>query len=323
MGVIKKYEELGIYPDEHGILNIEISHDTTWLTRGHKSHSGMGFVAEIYIGFVLDMEVQSDFCLQCSRLKTKRNGKVNYQKYEKTKEQYKPRCALNFDSLSGSMEIETALRIWARSVDKNKMTYVVFVGDGDAKTFIALQEMNNNTGPYGIPVVKEECVNHLGKRLCTRLRKLKSDLHEVTATKTGRPMKNSLLGGKHKLTGFVIEKLTKYYTSAMRRNKGKTVKNVRKDIVTSYLHCTSIDERPNHGYCPKTEDPCCFYNKAVAKGETPKSHKEMNVLYFQVDGEARKEILNICLDLSKDDLLEKCQRCKTQNISEVLKSGIT
>lgn len=190
MAVIKKYEELGIYPDDNGILNIEVSYDATWLTRGHKSHIGIGFVAEIYTGFVLDYEVLSNFCLQCSRLSTeKEKGKINSQKYEEAKEKHEPNCARNFDGLSGSMEKEAGLRIWARSVNKNKMRYVVFVGDGDAKTFSALQEMNNNTSPYDFPIVKEECVNHVGKRLGTRLRKLKSDLYEVTATKTGKPMK--------------------------------------------------------------------------------------------------------------------------------------
>lgn len=123
------------------------------------------------------------------------------------------------------------------------------------------------------------------------------------------------------MTDFVIEKLTKYYTYAIRKNKGKTVTNMKKDILASYLHCTSNDERPNHGYCPKTEDSWCFYDKAIAKGETPKSHKEMKV-YFQVESDARKAILNIYLDLSKEDLLERCLRGKTQNINEALHSKV-
>lgn len=153
MAVFRKYEELGIFPDEYGILNIEVSYDGTWLTRGHKSHISIGFVAEIYTGFVLDMEVLSDFCRQCSRLETqKRKGEINEEKYSNAKEKHQPACAKNFDGISGAMEKEAGLKIWARSVQKNNMRCVVFVGDGDAKTFTVLQEINDHTGPYDIPV---------------------------------------------------------------------------------------------------------------------------------------------------------------------------
>lgn len=63
------------------------------------------------------------------------------------------------------MEKEAGMRILARSEEQNIMKYAVFVGDGDAKTLPALQEMKNKTGPYDIPLAKEECVNHVGKRL--------------------------------------------------------------------------------------------------------------------------------------------------------------
>lgn len=75
MAVYRKYEELGIVPDENGILNIEVSYDGSWLTRGHTSHIGMGFVVEIYTGFVLDMEVLSNYCQQCARLETEKTAK--------------------------------------------------------------------------------------------------------------------------------------------------------------------------------------------------------------------------------------------------------
>ncbi|KAK8372140.1 hypothetical protein O3P69_018901 [Scylla paramamosain] len=37
-------------PDEDGILDVEVSYDGTWMTRGHKSHIGIGFVLDVYTG---------------------------------------------------------------------------------------------------------------------------------------------------------------------------------------------------------------------------------------------------------------------------------
>lgn len=60
--------------------------------------------------------------------------------------------------------------------------------------------MNNGNGPYAShSVVKEECINHVQKRMGTRLRNLKEEL-KVKTTKTGKVMKRSLVGGKHQLT---------------------------------------------------------------------------------------------------------------------------
>lgn len=155
MAVLKKYEELGIFPDKNGILNIQVSYGT-WVTNGHSSHIGVGFVVEIYTGYVLDVEVMSNYCVQCARLLTKKRRKeINNKKYREAQGKHKPNCARNFDGRSGSMEKEAAKKMWARSEGLNKMRYEVFVGDGNAKTFTALQEMNSNTGPYNIPIIKK------------------------------------------------------------------------------------------------------------------------------------------------------------------------
>ena len=71
------------------------------------------------------------------------------------------------------MEKAGALVIWGRSLEY-KVRFTMMVGDGDANSFLALTEAS----PYGaeFPVRKEECVNHVGKRLNTALRNLKSTL---------------------------------------------------------------------------------------------------------------------------------------------------
>lgn len=103
-------------------------------------------------------------------------------------------------------------------------------------------------------VTKEECINHVSKRLGTRLRKLKGEDITMKKTKTGKTLKRSLLGGKNKLTDDVIDKLTSYYGQAVRHNVGKTVQSLRNDIIATFYHCSSIDENPRHLSCPIGSD---------------------------------------------------------------------
>ena len=43
-GNFKYYkDELGIEPDADGVLNIDLSFDGTWMTRGHRSKVGVSF----------------------------------------------------------------------------------------------------------------------------------------------------------------------------------------------------------------------------------------------------------------------------------------
>jgi hypothetical protein len=51
------YNSCGIEPDDNDNLDVDVSFDGTWLTRGHCSNIGMGFVIEAETGFVLDYHV--------------------------------------------------------------------------------------------------------------------------------------------------------------------------------------------------------------------------------------------------------------------------
>lgn len=70
------------------------------------------------------------------------------------------------------MEAEAAVNIWKRSADTN-LHYVVMLSDGDSNSYPKLQQAN----VYGDakPVIKEECINHVAKRLKNRLKKLVPD----------------------------------------------------------------------------------------------------------------------------------------------------
>ena len=36
------YKKINIHPDEHGILNVDVIYNGTWMTRGHSSLIGVG-----------------------------------------------------------------------------------------------------------------------------------------------------------------------------------------------------------------------------------------------------------------------------------------
>ena len=71
------------------------------------------------------------------------------------------------------MESEAALVMWSRSVERHGLRYTTLVGDGDSKAFDKVKAHS----PYGpdFDITKEECINHVSKRLGTALRNLVSD----------------------------------------------------------------------------------------------------------------------------------------------------
>jgi len=48
------------------IIDIAVSYDGTWHTRGHRSLYGIGVVVEITTGLVVDYEILSKYCHMCS-----------------------------------------------------------------------------------------------------------------------------------------------------------------------------------------------------------------------------------------------------------------
>ena len=270
----------------------------------------------------------SNFCLQCTKLENKLvQKKITKKVYEDRKAKHENKCAKNYDGKSGEMEVDAAVQIWKRSEEKLKFRYVSFIGDGDTSAYKAIEALNEGRGPYtrpgplGTKVVKLECVNHVGKRLGTRLRKLKQHYFEMKANVKGKQYKKSLFGGAGKLTDYVITHLTKYYTNAIYRNTNKSVSDLRRDIMASFLHTSSTDENPQHDLCPKGSDSWCFFQKARALGGPPNTHNKMKV-HFTLNRQERQIVFGVYKDLSNDDLLRRCLGGHTQNSNEALHSKI-
>ena len=245
------------------IIDVAISFDGTWMKRGHKSMYGVACVIELQTGLVVDYHVMSKYCLLCSR----NTLDTNSDEYKQWYNEHKQECAVNYEGSSGGMEQEAGEILWSRSVDRNRMRYTVMLSDGDTKTYDHLTSLDIYGGEHEI--TKEECVNHVAKRMGTALRKVRTN-----ASKT----KGLTLGGRGhgKLTDPIIAKLTKYYGRAIRENVGDA-DAMAQAVQATLFHVSSTDETPKHQLCPDGENSWCFYKRAEATGEsqthTKKKHE--------------------------------------------------
>lgn len=137
------------------------------------------------------------------------------------------------------MEVDAIKEMFLRSEKKFGVKYGNYIGDGDSKTYKAILDIN----PYDdeLTVIKSECVGHVEKRMGTRLRNVK---------------KTQKLGDKGKLTDALIKKLTTYYGLAIRKNSD-SVDNMKREIMATFYHLYSTNEKPQYDYCLLGEDSWC------------------------------------------------------------------
>ncbi|GFX71830.1 uncharacterized protein TNCV_2010671 [Trichonephila clavipes] len=159
-----------VYENGAEITDFSISFDGTWLTRGHTSLIGVGCVIDMLTGYVVDFEVMSKVCRHCSVAKNKLGQ--SSAEFSIWYEGHKSECDINHLGSSTSMEMEAALTLWKRSTSLG-FRYITVLSDGDCKTFNYLCEKK----VYGPDIVikKEECINHVSKRLGTALRSTVKD----------------------------------------------------------------------------------------------------------------------------------------------------
>jgi len=75
--------------------------------------------------------------------------------------------------------------------------------------------------------------------------------------------KNKHLGGKNKLTGKLVDKLSVYYGLAIRRNYN-SVESMKQAIWATFYHYSSTDNQPQHHYCPQGSESWCSWQRAKA-----------------------------------------------------------
>lgn len=291
--IFKAYKDVGVEPDEDGILNIAVSYDGAWQKRGYSSHNGVASVIDLLTGMPVDFEVLSNFCSKC-------DGKGDAD--AEWKEKHASSCSKNYDGSAGSMEVECALRIWGRSVDQHKFRYTTMLCDGDSKAY---DDAICQSKVYGNDIVidKEDCINHVSKRMGTALRNLAS---------VSKAQKDSITG-KGKLTQIKIKKIQNYYGKAI-KTYSSDVKLLKTRVMGILLHLSSTDKQPKHAACPPGETSWCFWQRALAKSQDPGTHKDHETLPVEIG----KKLVPIFQRLSDEQLLQRCSRNMTQNANESL-----
>lgn len=289
------------------IIDICVSFDGSWQKRGHTSYYCIGSVIDMLTGLVIDYVVLSKYCQECTKTAADlgKNSAEFFIWYEGHKSSGS--CQKNYEGSSGSMEVQAADILWRRSIELCKMRYTVMLSDGDSKSFIHLSKSDVYEG---INISKEECLNHVAKRLGTALR------NKVKEWRT----KGECLGGRKKgsLTDEKIVRLTNYYRKAIKDN-APDVNKMKTAIFASLHHCMSSDNKPQHQKCPFGKNSWCFYNKAVALGTKIPEHSKMKTTLSE---NVVAKVLPVYQRLACSELLEKCSSGKTQNSNESLHSVI-
>ncbi|KAG0440314.1 hypothetical protein HPB47_016337, partial [Ixodes persulcatus] len=113
-----------------------------------------------------------------------------------------------------------AVRKVCTGMDPTFTKNVTMVHDGTWMT----RGHTSHDATYGfIPFTKEDCVNHVPKRMGSALRAL------ITKAKKGKP-----LGGRGGLTQDLIKRLTSYYGMALRSNSD--VKEMQRAVMATFYH---------------------------------------------------------------------------------------
>lgn len=265
---------------------ITVSGDGSWRKRGFSSLYGIVSLIGWLTGKIVDVTVKSKYCKACEFWKDK-TGTAEYEEWHGS---HVNECQSNHEGSSGKMEVDAVIEMFSRSESLHNLKYANYIGDGDSKTFKGILESH----PYSdFEVCKKECIDHVQKRMGTRLRNLKK--------------KQKGLGGKGKLTNKLIDKLTIYYGLAIRRNPN-SIQKMRDEIWATLYHKISTDKEPQHEKC---SDSWCTWKIAQAEGSLA-TYEHQTAIPMEVF-EAIKPIYE---ELSRDELLNRCLGGFTQNSNE-------
>ena len=99
-----------------------------------------------------------------------------------------------------------------------------------------------------------------------------------------------------------------------------TTTRMREAIWASVEHCMSSDDNQQHDKCPQGPDSWCFFNKAIANGQPPPSHKLHVGTPLSLD--VARAVRPIYDRMSDANLLGRIEHGRTQNANECLNGQI-
>ncbi|GBM22597.1 hypothetical protein AVEN_182196-1 [Araneus ventricosus] len=161
---ILTYNDLASPSDKNdGIIDITVSYDGTWHKRGHTSLYGISTIVDILTGFVIDYDLLSKYCPECTT--AKRDLGEHSADFSIWYETHRSEYNENYERSSYAMEVKAAEMLWKRSLENCSMLFTSVLSDGDTKTCKHILELD----VYGdsMKITKEECLNHVTKKLGT------------------------------------------------------------------------------------------------------------------------------------------------------------
>ncbi|GBN79805.1 hypothetical protein AVEN_243360-1 [Araneus ventricosus] len=303
--VRQKHNELASPSDQNNeIIDMTVSYDGAWQKRGHTSLYGIEIVVDILTGLVIDYEILSKYCPECTA--AKRDFGEQSADFSIWYKAHKPECAENYVGSSNAMEVKAAEILWTRSVENCGMRYMNVLSVGDSKTHQNLLDVYGDN----MKTSKEECLNHVAKRLGTGLRNKVKEWRSKGVTIGGRK--------EESLKENTILKLTNFYRKTIKGNV-PDVQKMKTAIFASLFHTSSSDKAPKHNKCPTGVTSWCFYQRALANNERPKSHSSMKT---KLSEQVLEKILPVYQRLANNELLARCVSGKTQNVNESIHSVI-
>ncbi|GFT17521.1 transposable element Tcb2 transposase [Trichonephila clavipes] len=171
--------------------------------------------------------------------------------------------------------MHAALIMWRQSISDCQMRFVSMLSDGDSKTFQFLSD--NKIYGSDIKIEKEECLNHIAKRLDTSLR------NKVKEWK----VKKVTLGGRKQgsLTDKNITKLQNYYRKAIKDNVPDT------DKMKNAIHwCAKIKD--------EVEKLAYQLNEEAERTERP-IRRLSKVMYGSTCADMQVDVMGECLSSIK------------------------
>ncbi|ROT72372.1 hypothetical protein C7M84_009245 [Penaeus vannamei] len=305
-------EELGVLPVDN-IIPIEVSYDGTYAKRGFRSLHAMGYLVEVYTGYIIDMLVIGK-CSVCPR--------------EARGMQVCPHG--NYIGSSGGMEVQIAKILWGRSRDLG-FEYKVMVADGDASTYNAIKDTYGRSS-----VVKEMCANHVAHVFSPHH-------HDFCPPGEGSWCKYQKALARGEDSSRAIQEPGIFSTFPL--DARKEVEKIYSDLsdvtllekcqkghtqnANESLHSKLWSKVAKHEYHGRDRFPrlVCdnlgsqFGKRGGLVAPFSGAIQEPGIFpTFPLD--ARKEVEKIYSDLSDVTLLEKCQKGYTQNANESLHSKL-
>ncbi|XP_065062199.1 LOW QUALITY PROTEIN: uncharacterized protein LOC135689025 [Rhopilema esculentum] len=260
-------------------------------------------------GDILDYEVKSLVCHQCSKA-TKKLGN-DTDEMNQWQETHKPFCNINHKGTSDAMESSAAVDIFSRSIEKRHLKYTTYIGDGDSNSFGKVKAAKQDKYGDRYPIVKEDCVGHIQKRMGTALRSYKKG-------KKGMKLSDGkTVGGKARLTDLVIDKIQGYYGKAIRSNKNN-LEGMHRAVWAIFCHTIANSNESleqQHRYCPQASDTWCKFVKIKFITKSYSEEGRLPEVFHD-------ELKPIFTRLSYRVLLQRCLAGMTQNQNECVNGQV-